>query len=154
VSTRARPRIPVAVAPGLSGCYAFLRCGAISRTLSPSSFAAFPTGAHMKLSISYKHVESHKPVEIEVERHVGKLGKLLQSYSPDLVQLHGAFSKHPRTDENSCSLNLSLPTGTRSPGEKTPVQVAQRLRVETQAPSPSRPSYPLKFAPVRQGVPY
>jgi ribosome-associated translation inhibitor RaiA len=66
----------------------------------------------MKLSISYKHVESHKPVEVEVERHVGKLGKLLQSYSPDLVQLHGAFSKHPRTDENSCSLNLSLPTGT------------------------------------------
>jgi ribosomal subunit interface protein len=66
----------------------------------------------MKLSISYKHVESHKPVEDEIERHVNKLGKLLQSYSPDLVQLHGAFSKSPRTDENSCSLNLSLPTGT------------------------------------------
>jgi ribosome-associated translation inhibitor RaiA len=66
----------------------------------------------MKLSISYKHVESHKPVEVEVERHVDKLGRLLQSYSPDLVQLHGTFSKHPRTDENSCSLNLSLPTGT------------------------------------------
>lgn len=112
MSTHARARIPAAVAPGLSGCYAFLRCGAISRTLSSSSFAAFPTGAHMKLSISYKHVESHKPVEVEVERHVDKLGRLLQSYSPDLVQLHGTFSKHPRTDESSCSLNLSLPTGT------------------------------------------
>ena len=66
----------------------------------------------MKLSISYKHVEPHKPIESEFERHVGKLGKLLQSYSPDLVQLHGAFSKNPRTDEHSCSLNLSLPTGT------------------------------------------
>lgn len=66
----------------------------------------------MKLSISYKHVEAQKPVEAEVERHVGKLGKLLQSYSPDLVQLHGAFSKTPRTNENSCALNLSLPTGT------------------------------------------
>lgn len=66
----------------------------------------------MKLSISYKHVEAQKPVEAEVERHVGKLGKLLQSYSPDLVQLHGAFSKNPRTGENSCTLNLSLPTGT------------------------------------------
>jgi ribosomal subunit interface protein len=66
----------------------------------------------MKLSISYKHVETQKPVEAEVDRHVGKLGKLLQSYSPDLVQLHGAFSKNPRTDENSCALNLSLPTGT------------------------------------------
>jgi ribosome-associated translation inhibitor RaiA len=66
----------------------------------------------MKLSISYKHVESHKPVEDEIDRHVGKLEKLLRSYAPDLVQLHGAFSKTPRTDENSCSLNLSLPTGT------------------------------------------
>ena len=113
MSTHARPRIPVAVAPGVSGCYAFCRCGAISRILSSSSsFAAFPTGAYMKLSISYKHVESHKPVEVEVARHVDKLGKLLQSYSPDLVQLHGTFSKHPRTDESSCSLNLSLPTGT------------------------------------------
>src|SRR5438094_5392200 len=66
----------------------------------------------MKLSFNYKHVDSHKPAEAEVERHVGKLGKLLQSYSPDLVQLHGVFSKTPRTDEDSCALNLSLPTGT------------------------------------------
>jgi len=66
----------------------------------------------MKLAISYKHVEAQKPVEAEVERHVGKLGKLLRTYSPDLVQLHGAFSKHTRTDENTCALNLSLPTGT------------------------------------------
>jgi ribosome-associated translation inhibitor RaiA len=112
VSTQPGARIPVAVAPGALGCYAFWRCGAISRTLFPSSFSAFPTGAHMKLSISYKHVESHRPVEAEVERHVSKLGKLLRSYAPDLVQLHGAFSKTPRTDENSCSLNLSMPTGT------------------------------------------
>jgi ribosome-associated translation inhibitor RaiA len=72
----------------------------------------FPTGAAMKLSINYKHVESHKSVEPEVARHVAKLEKLLQSYSPDLIQLHGAFSKTPRTDEHCCTLNLSLPTGT------------------------------------------
>jgi len=66
----------------------------------------------MKLTINYKHVESHKTVESEVARHIGKLKKLLQSYSPDLVQLHGSFSNTPRTDEHSCSLNLSLPTGT------------------------------------------
>ena len=66
----------------------------------------------MKVSINYKHVESHKPVEAEFERHAAKLGKLLKSYAPDLVQLHGAFSKTPRTDENSCALTLSLPTGT------------------------------------------
>jgi ribosomal subunit interface protein len=66
----------------------------------------------MKLSINYKHVESHKPVEVEVERHVAKLQKLLKSYSPDLVQLHGGFTQNPRTQEFSCTLNLSMPTGT------------------------------------------
>lgn len=66
----------------------------------------------MKLSINYKHVETHKPVETEVARHLVKLEKLLRSYSPDLIQLHGGFTKNPRTDETSCGLNLSLPTGT------------------------------------------
>lgn len=66
----------------------------------------------MKLSISYKHVEAQKEVEAEVARHVGKLEKLLQSYSPDLVQLHGSFSKNSRTDETSCTVNLYLPAGT------------------------------------------
>ncbi len=66
----------------------------------------------MKLTINYKHVEFHKPIEVEVDRHVGKLKKLLKSYSPDLIQLHGAFSRNSRTDENSCTVNLSLPTGT------------------------------------------
>jgi ribosome-associated translation inhibitor RaiA len=107
-----QPKILLAVASGIAGCYAFRRCAAITGTASPSSFSVSPTGAHMKLAINYKHVVSHKPVEDEVERHAAKLGKLLQSYSPDLVQLHGAFSKTPRTEENSCSLNLSLPTGT------------------------------------------
>jgi ribosome-associated translation inhibitor RaiA len=66
----------------------------------------------MKVTINYKHVESHESVETEVERQTAKLEKLLQSYSPDLVQLHGAFSKTPRTDETSFTLNLSLPTAT------------------------------------------
>jgi ribosome-associated translation inhibitor RaiA len=66
----------------------------------------------MKLSINYKHVEYHKPVEVEVGRRVAKLQKLLKTYSPDLIQLHGGFSKNPRTAEISCMLNLSIPTGT------------------------------------------
>ena len=66
----------------------------------------------MKLSINYKHVESHKPVEVEVGRRVAKLERLLKTYSPDLIQLHGGFSKNPRTAEISCILNLSIPTGT------------------------------------------
>src|SRR5260370_19003647 len=73
------------------------------------------------LSFSYRctHETHHQlqacrdaqSVETEVERHVGKLKKLLQSYSEDLVQLHGAFSKTPRTDQTCFTLNLSLPTG-------------------------------------------
>jgi len=66
----------------------------------------------MKLLISYKNVEAHKVVESEFDRHLDKLGKLLKSYSPDLVQLHGTFSRNLRTEESCCTLNLSLPAGT------------------------------------------
>lgn len=45
-------------------------------------------------------------------RSASKLNRLLQSYEPDSVQLHGVFSKHPRLEEYTFSLNLSLPTGT------------------------------------------
>jgi ribosomal subunit interface protein len=65
----------------------------------------------MKLSISYKNVEAHEPVELEIERKLSKFGRLLKSYSPDLLQLHATFSRTPRKDESSCTLNLSLPAG-------------------------------------------
>ena len=65
----------------------------------------------MKMSISYKHVELREPVEAQAEHFLAKLSKLLKSYSPDLVQLHGGFEKLPRKEEFSFSLNLSLPTG-------------------------------------------
>jgi ribosome-associated translation inhibitor RaiA len=66
----------------------------------------------MIISLSYKHLELRKPAEIEVARYRHKLSKLLRSYVPDLVQMHGAFEKHPRKEEYAFSLNLSLPTGT------------------------------------------
>jgi ribosome-associated translation inhibitor RaiA len=67
----------------------------------------------MKFSISYKHIESHDSVEPLTERHAKKLERLLKSYEPDLVQLHGVFlAKNPHNQEYSFSLNLSLPTGT------------------------------------------
>ena len=66
----------------------------------------------MRISISYRHAESQKAVDDDIARHAGKLGKLLKTYAPDLVQLHGVFSKNPRREEHSFSLNLSLPTGT------------------------------------------
>jgi ribosomal subunit interface protein len=66
----------------------------------------------MKLSISYKNVEPHEPAEKEVERYASKLNRILKSYEPDLVLLHGVFSKNPHREQTSFSLNLSLPTGT------------------------------------------
>jgi len=65
----------------------------------------------MKLSISYKHVEFPEDVEKDVDRHVEKLNKLLKVYAPDLAQLHGVFAANPHKEEYSCTLNLSLPTG-------------------------------------------
>jgi ribosome-associated translation inhibitor RaiA len=65
----------------------------------------------MKMSISFKHVHAHQPVEIEVAHHVEKLNRLLKSYEPDLVQLHGTFTQNPRKEEHSFSVNLALPTG-------------------------------------------
>ena len=65
----------------------------------------------MKLSISYKHVDSHKTVENETSRCVKKFETLLKAYEPDLIQLHGVFSQNPHDEEYSFSLNLSLPTG-------------------------------------------
>jgi len=89
----------------------WLRCGAetSSASLLPANT---PTGANMKTSISYKHVDSREEVEAQSERHIAKLSKLLKSYEPDLVQLHGVFTKNPHHQEYSFSLNLSLPTGT------------------------------------------
>ena len=66
----------------------------------------------MNVSISYRHVDSQQSVALEVMRRLNKLGRLLKSYEPDLVQLHGVFSKNPHNQEHSFSLNLSLPTGT------------------------------------------
>ena len=94
------------------GCYALPMSGAEVKSASHPSAVNTPIGALMKLSISYKHVESPAHVEIEIGRRVEKLEKLLQSYSPDLVQLHGVFAKNPHKEEQSCMLNLSLPTGT------------------------------------------
>ena len=65
----------------------------------------------MNVAISYNGIEVRQPAEVEVDRLVKKLGKLLKTYAPDLVQLHGRFEKHPRKVEYTFSLNLSLPTG-------------------------------------------
>jgi ribosome-associated translation inhibitor RaiA len=65
----------------------------------------------MKLSVSYKHVDAHDAIEKDVDRHVAKLNKLLKAYAPDLAQLHGVFAVNTHKGQHSCTLNLSLPTG-------------------------------------------
>jgi ribosomal subunit interface protein len=65
----------------------------------------------MKLSISYKHVESQQAIEKDVDRHVQKLNKFLKAYAPDLVQLHVVFGMNAHKEQYFCTLNLSLPTG-------------------------------------------
>jgi ribosomal subunit interface protein len=66
----------------------------------------------MNVSISYKHVEAQQPVASEVMRRLDKLNRLLRTYQPDMVQLKGVFTRNQRTDEQSCALTLSLPSGT------------------------------------------
>jgi ribosome-associated translation inhibitor RaiA len=66
----------------------------------------------MKFSISFKNVDAHSTVEKMVAPHLAKLQKLLKSYAPDLVQLHGAIAKQARKEEYNLTLNLGLPTGT------------------------------------------
>lgn len=77
-------------------------------------------GALMNISLSYKHLSIRESVEEEVSRYMTKIGRLLKSYQPDAVRLHGSFEKHPRKEAYSFSLNLSLPTGTlHATGEGT-----------------------------------
>lgn len=65
----------------------------------------------MKIAFSCKNVALREPVEAAAAHSLVKLERLLKSYSPDLLKLHGGFEKHPRREEYSFSLNLSLPTG-------------------------------------------
>jgi ribosomal subunit interface protein len=91
-------------------CFFHERCRL--QSASRPAAANHPTGAFMKTSFTYKHVEAHQPLEKEMERHIKKFSRLLQSYEPDLTQLHAVFSKNGRADEFVCALTLSLPTGT------------------------------------------
>ena len=65
----------------------------------------------MKISFSNLQESFRKTFEDVAQRHIAKLEQLLKRYSPDLVQLHGSFEKHPRKIEYSFHLNLTLPTG-------------------------------------------
>jgi ribosome-associated translation inhibitor RaiA len=65
----------------------------------------------MNILVNYKQVNPREPIGSEVSRHIGKLNRLLRTYQPDSVQLHGSFSRHPRKVEFAFAVHLSLPTG-------------------------------------------
>ena len=86
----------------------------------------------MKLSISYRHVDGHRDAEAETSRFAKKLGKLLKTYEPDLVQLHGVFSKNSHDDEYSFSLDFRC---RRAP---CTLQAAVKMRAQPASrPSPN-----------------
>jgi ribosome-associated translation inhibitor RaiA len=62
-------------------------------------------------TMTYKNVELHEPMETGAAPHLAKLAKLLKSYSPDAVLLHGVLAKSVKKEEYSLTLNLTLPTG-------------------------------------------
>jgi ribosome-associated translation inhibitor RaiA len=98
------------IAAHAARCYAAIMTGAREFSASRPTVNS-PTGVIMKMSISYKHVQAHQPVEAEVAHRIAKLNRLLKSYEPDLVQLHGTFTQNPHKEEHSFSVNLALPTG-------------------------------------------
>ncbi|MFZ0211140.1 MAG: HPF/RaiA family ribosome-associated protein [Candidatus Acidiferrales bacterium] len=81
----------------------------------------------MKTSFSYRQAELREQTEREVELNMKKLEKFLKRFTPDLVQLHGAFERIPHRDSFALSLNLSLPTGTlHATGEANDVEGSVR----------------------------
>lgn len=66
----------------------------------------------MKISINYKDVEKHGPMEKEFAHFEAKLSRLLKTHDPDAVQLRGVFSQNPRTAEYTFSATLALPLET------------------------------------------
>jgi ribosomal subunit interface protein len=90
----------------------------------------------MKLDISYKNLETPDAVEAAVERHLEKIGVLLKTYEPDLVQIHASFEKYPHHASYAFDVNLSLPTGTlHARGEATDPAMSARqgfAELETQ----------------------
>src|SRR5207302_7583447 len=110
----------------------------------------------MKISISYRHIESPHAIKSALDRHVAKIRKLLKSYEPDLVQLHGGFEKQPHRAEYIFSANLSLPTGTlHANGEGSDAATSARTdsaeRLEGGPPEEEAEPRVVRIAPEGQG---
>jgi ribosome-associated translation inhibitor RaiA len=65
----------------------------------------------MKFSCSQIASGIRDSIEVELDRHIEKLNRLLKHYDPELVQLHCTLEKTPRRTDFGLSLHLTLPTG-------------------------------------------
>jgi len=84
VSTHGNEKRRPCVAANDSGCYAFAVMYCQKRSASPSPSQTSYRGKHETVH-QLQACRGEETGEAEVERHINKLGKLLQSYSPDLV---------------------------------------------------------------------
>jgi ribosome-associated translation inhibitor RaiA len=66
----------------------------------------------MKTSIQRGDIKMLPADESVTERHLKKMGALLKTYDPDLVQFRGTFKKQARRTAFVFEATLSLPTGT------------------------------------------
>ncbi|MBI1955450.1 MAG: hypothetical protein HYS38_03555 [Acidobacteria bacterium] len=65
----------------------------------------------MQVHWSYHHVTRNPQIEKAIHSCTRKLEKLLASFSPDLIHLHGVLEYNAAHQGQVCSLNLWLPTG-------------------------------------------
>jgi ribosome-associated translation inhibitor RaiA len=65
----------------------------------------------MNQHFSYKNTTKTPDVERIISRHVDKINRLLEHFSPDLVHLHGTLEIQNPREGFTTSLNLRLPVG-------------------------------------------
>ncbi len=65
----------------------------------------------MNLHFSFKQTRKTDAIDKLVARRVGKVNKLLGTFNPDLVHLHGTLSEPNPREGFVTSLNLRLPIG-------------------------------------------
>ncbi len=65
----------------------------------------------MNIHFSYKNTSNSPEVERITRRRIEKINKLLSTFQPDLVHLHGALERQNPREGFVTSLNLRLPIG-------------------------------------------
>src|SRR5579872_1297815 len=89
-------------------CYAQISHGPAACATNQHPFFPCLSGTHMKTSIKHGDVKLLPAEESVTERHLKKMGALLKTYDPDLVQFRGTFKKQARRTAFVFEATLSL----------------------------------------------